>query len=141
MARIFITGSADGLGQLAARELVRLGHNVVLHARDAKRGKDALAGVPGAESVVTADLSNVSATKRLAEDVNELDGFDAVIHNAAVYRSEPGQIFAVNVLAPYILTCMITRPERLIYMSSGMHGGGEAKLDAFKSDPQQITYS
>ena len=56
MARIFITGSADGLGQLAATALITDGHNVVLHARNNKRGQEALAKVPGAESVLTADL-------------------------------------------------------------------------------------
>ena len=30
-------------------------------------------------------------------------------------------VFAVNVLAPYILTALIKRPARLIYVSSGMH--------------------
>jgi len=52
MARIFITGSADGLGQLAAKALIAQGHKVVLHARNEKRGQEALDSVPGAESVV-----------------------------------------------------------------------------------------
>jgi NAD(P)-dependent dehydrogenase (short-subunit alcohol dehydrogenase family) len=39
MARIFITGSADGLGLLAAKALIAQGHKVVLHARNEKRGK------------------------------------------------------------------------------------------------------
>ena len=54
MARIFITGSADGLGQLAAKALIAQGHQVVLHARNEKRGKEALDKAPGAETVVTA---------------------------------------------------------------------------------------
>ena len=45
MARIFITGSADGLGQLAARNLVALGHDVVLHGRDRDRAQQALRAV------------------------------------------------------------------------------------------------
>lgn len=47
MARIFITGSADGLGQLADQSLVEQGHEVVLHARNKRRGEEALAKVPG----------------------------------------------------------------------------------------------
>jgi NAD(P)-dependent dehydrogenase (short-subunit alcohol dehydrogenase family) len=50
MARIFITGSADGLGQLAANALVAQGHKVVLHARNATRGRETLAKVPDAKA-------------------------------------------------------------------------------------------
>ena len=82
MARIFITGSADGLGHLAAKHLVEEGHRVVLHARNEERGQEALKKVPEAEKVLTADLENVEQVKQLAEEVNALGGFDAVIQNA-----------------------------------------------------------
>jgi len=141
MARIFITGSADGLGQLAAKALIAQGHQVVLHARNEKRGQEALDKVPGAEGVVTADLGNVDETKQLASKVNALGKFDAVIHNAGVYNAPPKEIFTVNTLAPYILTCLIQKPERLIYLSSGMHLQGHSKLESFKSDISRITYS
>src|ERR1700754_185105 len=59
MSRIFITGSADGLGQMAARLLVKAGHQVVLHARSEKRAQEALAAVPGAETSVFGDLSGI----------------------------------------------------------------------------------
>jgi NAD(P)-dependent dehydrogenase (short-subunit alcohol dehydrogenase family) len=107
MARIFITGSADGLGQLAATALVAEGHKVVLHARNESRGQDALAKVPGAEIVLTADLGNIEETKQLAAKVNALGNFDAVIHNAGLYQAAAEQIRAVNTLAHYILTCLI----------------------------------
>jgi NAD(P)-dependent dehydrogenase (short-subunit alcohol dehydrogenase family) len=86
MARIFITGSADGLGTLSARALVKQGHKVVLHARSESRAKDAADACPGAETVLVGDLSSISETKKLAEKVNELGKFDAIIHNAALYR-------------------------------------------------------
>ena len=141
MAKIFITGSADGLGQLAAKELIARGHQVVLHARDEGRGQEALNKVPGANSVLTADLSSVDETVQLASKVNALGRFDVVIHNAGVYTAAPSEIFAVNTLAPFILTCLIERPERLIYLSSGMHMQGHAKLDSFKSGVSRINYS
>ena len=141
MARVFITGSADGLGQLAAKALIADGHQVVLHARNEKRGKDALKKVPGAETVVTSDLSSVAETKQLAAKVNALGKFDAVIHNAGVYQAPSEEILAVNTLAPYILTCLIQRPERLIYLSSGMHLDGRSKLENFKTDVSRLTYS
>lgn len=124
MKKIFITGSADGLGQLAARELVKQGHEVVLHARDEKRGEEALAAVPGARQVLIADLANSAETKKLAEKANALGIFDAVIHNAGVYQVSPQQLLNINTLAPYILTTLMHRPKRLIYLSSGMHLSG-----------------
>jgi NAD(P)-dependent dehydrogenase (short-subunit alcohol dehydrogenase family) len=137
MSRIFITGSADGLGQMAAKILVKQGHQVVLHARNANRAEDALDAVPGAETVVTGDLSNIAETIQVAEQVNRLGHFDAVIHNAGVGYQEPKRIntvddlphvFAVNSLAPYILTSLIDKPERLIYLSSGLHRDGDPSL-------------
>ena len=141
MARIFITGSADGLGQLAAKALIAQGHQIVLHARNEKRGQDALDRAPGAEDVVTADLTSIDETKQLASKVNDLGKFDAVIHNAAVYETSAEEILTVNTLAPYVLTCLIQRPERLIYLSSGMHLQGRSKLENFKTDISHITYS
>lgn len=141
MARIFITGSADGLGQLAAQALIAQGHKVVLHARNKTRGREALDRVPGAEGVVTADLGSIDETKQLASKVNALGTFDAVIHNAGVYNAPAEEIFNVNTLAPYILTCLIERPKRLIYLSSDMHLQGHSKLDSFRTDAGRITYS
>lgn len=137
MAKVFITGSADGLGQLAAKELVALGHWVVLHARDEERGEEALKKIPGAMDVLTADLSSIEETKALAAKANALGTFDAVIHNAGVYQISRNSVgaeglpvlFAVNSLAPYILTCLMHKPKRLIYLSSGMHFQGNSRLE------------
>jgi NAD(P)-dependent dehydrogenase (short-subunit alcohol dehydrogenase family) len=138
MARVFVTGSSDGLGKMAAQLLAEQGHSVVLHARNERRANDARAAVPQAEAVLIADLSSVKQTRALADQVNTLGSFDAVIHNAGLgYReasrnpSEDGlpSVFAVNTLAPYILTALIKRPKRLVYVSSGLHQSGDASLD------------
>lgn len=139
MARIFITGSADGLGHLAAQHLVHQGHRVVLHARNTRRGQDALHKVPDAETVLTADLSNLEEIRRLAGEVNDLGQFDAVIHNAGIYQASSHQLFTVNTLAPYVLTCLINQPGRLIYLSSGMHLHGDPSLT--KIQAQRTSYS
>ncbi len=136
MAKIFITGSSDGIGLMEARILVAQGHEVVLHGRNRKRADEALAKVPGARTTIVGDLASIVETKALADRVNELGPFDAVIHNAGVYHVSPLDrtkddlplIFAVNSLAPYILTCLITKPKRLVYTSSGMHQSGDASL-------------
>ena len=137
MARVFITGSSDGLGRMAGQLLIEQGHSVVLHARNEQRGRDALSAVPGAEKVVIGDLTSIAQTRKVAEQVNALGSFDAVIHNAGIgYResrriaTEDGlpQVFAVNTLAPYILTALIQKPKRLVYLSSGLHQSGDASL-------------
>ena len=141
MATIFITGSADGLGQLTAKLLIDQGHHVVLHARNSERGRDALSKVKGADNVLVADLSSIEETIKLAEEINALAPFDAIIHNAGVYRVASKLIFAVNTLAPYILTCLIQKPKRLIYLASGMHLRGHPGLDNIATDISRISYS
>jgi NAD(P)-dependent dehydrogenase (short-subunit alcohol dehydrogenase family) len=137
MARVFVTGSSDGLGRLAARILVGQGHSVALHARDGARGREALAAVPGAEAVLTGDLASLAQTRALAERANATAPFDAVIHNAAVgfrenrrIETEDGlpHVFAVNTLAPYVLTALMRRPRRLVFVGSELHRRGDASL-------------
>lgn len=141
MAHVFITGSADGLGLLAAKQLVEQGHQVVLHARNKERGLEALKNVPGAVHVATGDLSLPDETLQLTDQVNALGPFDAVIHNAGVYRTSPKDIFNVNMLAPYLLTCLIKKPSRLIYLSSGLHMQGQYKLEEANLDVSQVSYA
>ena len=109
----------------------------MLHGRNRDRADEALSKVPGALTAVVGDLASIAETKSLADQVNELGPFDAVIHNAGIYLDPHGirtvdglpQIFAVNSLAPYILTCLIRRPKRLVYTSSGLHRSGDASLN------------
>ena len=138
MARVFITGSADGLGLMAGRLLAEQGHAVVLHARSEARAEETREALPEAEAVLVGDLSTVAAMRDVADQANGLGRFDAVIHNVGLgdrerHRVETAdglsQMWAVNVLAPYVLTALMERPDRLIYLSSGMHLGGDPGLD------------
>jgi NAD(P)-dependent dehydrogenase (short-subunit alcohol dehydrogenase family) len=137
MARIFITGSSDGLGLAAAQLLVEQGHSVVLHARSQQRADEAHNELSAAESVVVGDLSSINQTRHVAEQANQLGSFDAVIHNAGIGYREPtrvvtedglSHVLAVNTIAPYILTALITRPKRLVYLSSVLHQAGDPSL-------------
>jgi NAD(P)-dependent dehydrogenase (short-subunit alcohol dehydrogenase family) len=137
MARVFITGSSDGLGRMAARLLISEGHQVVVHGRNSLRAEEAMKSLPGAETAVMGDLSSMEETRKLADEVNRLGRFDAIIHNAAVGSAEKYRVntvdglphvFAINSLAPYILTCLIRKPDRLVYMTSGLHRNGDADL-------------
>ena len=132
MSRVLITGSSDGLGLLAAQRLLAAGHEVSLHARNQDRARDAQAAAPEAHGMVVGDLASIAETRAVADQANRLGPFDAVIHNAGVGNRERRietvdgleHIFAINVLAPYLLTALIKSPQRLVYLSSGMHYGG-----------------
>jgi NAD(P)-dependent dehydrogenase (short-subunit alcohol dehydrogenase family) len=136
MARIFITGSTDGLGRAAAQALIDEGHEVVLHARSRERVSAIDDLAPRSAGVVVGELSSAVETRNVADQVNTIGRMDAVIHNAGAYstkgRSPTAEghptIIAVNALAPYVLTALIERPRRLVYLSSGMHRGGASSL-------------
>jgi NAD(P)-dependent dehydrogenase (short-subunit alcohol dehydrogenase family) len=140
MARILITGSADGLGLMAGSILAAQGHDVTLHARSDRRADDTRRALPSAKAVITGDLATIAGMRQVAEAANATGRYDAVIHNAGVgyreprVRTEDGleHVFAINVLAPYLLTALVLPPARLVYLSSGMHRGGTPSL----SDPQ-----
>jgi NAD(P)-dependent dehydrogenase (short-subunit alcohol dehydrogenase family) len=137
MARVLVTGSADGLGVMSAELLAKQGHQVTLHARTEERGAAAKKRVPAAEHVLVADVSTLAAMRGLAEQANATGAYDAVIHNVGIGYQEPQRVetvdglerqFAINVVAPYVLTALMKRPKRLVYLSSGMHKGGSPDL-------------
>ena len=141
MARVFVTGSADGLGLAAARRLLDAGHEVALHARNAERAEDIRRAEPRAKTILVGDLASIAEVRSLAGQADDTGRFDAVIHNAGIGYTAQRRVetadglerhFAVNVLAPYLLTALMTRPDRLVYLTSGMHQGGRPDLD----DPQ-----
>ena len=136
MANILITGSTDGLGRAAARVLVDGGHQVVLHARSRERASAFEGLASRSAGVVIGDLASAAETRTLADQVNAIGRMDAVIHNAGISSTKGrlptpeghATILAVNLLAPYILTALIARPRRLVYLSSSMHRGGVPSL-------------
>lgn len=136
MASVFVTGSTDGIGRQSAQMLVAAGHQVVLHARNEERAKDAASAVPGATATVVGDLASLGQTRALAEAAAAHGPFDAIIHNAGIggprrrHLTEDGleQTFQINVLAPYLLTVLMPLPHRLIYLTSGMSDYGTIDL-------------
>src|SRR5580698_6949040 len=136
MAIVFITGSTDGLGRAAAQSLLDGGHKVVLHARSADRSADIAALASRAAGVVVGDLHSAAETRSIADQVNAIGRMDAIIHNAGVYTQRSrgptpeghARTLAINTLAPYLLTALIERPARLVYLSSGLHRGGAGSL-------------
>ncbi|WP_082190063.1 SDR family NAD(P)-dependent oxidoreductase [Frateuria defendens] len=125
-ARVFITGSADGLGHAAAKALLAQGHDVVVHVRSQARLPAVKELVDQGATATIGDLSDLAQIRDLARQVNAIGTMDAVIHNAGVYSGS--SVLVVNVVAPYLLTALVQRPKRLIYLSSSMHRGGRASL-------------
>jgi NAD(P)-dependent dehydrogenase (short-subunit alcohol dehydrogenase family) len=148
MSRVLITGSSRGLGALTARRLAADGHEITLHARDPLRVEAARSAVPTARAVVVGDLTDVAGMRAVAQQAGVLGRHDAVVHNAGVGFREPERVctadglchvFAVNVLAPYVLTALSDAPDRLVFVSSGMHRGSArytADPGADLTDPQ-----
>jgi NAD(P)-dependent dehydrogenase (short-subunit alcohol dehydrogenase family) len=114
-----------------------LGHDVVLHARSKARSADISDLSSRSAGVVVGDLSSARETRSIADQVNAIGRMDAVIHNAGIYREQSrgstpeghAKTLAVNTLAPYILTALVERPDRLVYLTSGMHQSGSASLN------------
>lgn len=136
MALVLVTGSADGIGRQTAADLIRAGHRVVVHGRTDRRADETLAALPDAAGAVVGDLASLDRTRELAAAANKHGTFDAVIHNAGV-GSQPERkitadglerIFQVNVVAPYLLTALMKRPARLVYLTSGLESRGEVDL-------------
>lgn len=137
MARVLVTGSTDGIGLEAARQLLAGGHAVVAHARDDARAAAVRGALPGLADVVVGDLASLHQTRALAATAAAAGPFDAVIHNAGIgggagrTTTADGleQIFQVNTVAPYVLTALMPRPRRLVYLASGLEAQGRVALD------------
>jgi NAD(P)-dependent dehydrogenase (short-subunit alcohol dehydrogenase family) len=114
---ILITGSTDGIGLEAGKTLASMGHNILLHGRNPskleqiERTVSELAEGGRVESYL-ADLSRIADVEALAKAVTEKhDSLDVLINNAGIFKT-PNPItydgldvrFAVNTIAPYLLT-------------------------------------
>jgi len=138
MSVICITGSSDGIGLATARVLVADGHRVLIHARTPERGRPLLDQLGGDTALVTGDLARLDEVRRLADQIQAFGPVDALVHNAGVWvRGDTPRTtadglettFAVNVLAPHLLTHLLagdleSTSGRLLWLGSGMAGSG-----------------
>jgi len=125
--RILVTGSADGLGRLAADALLEQGYEVVVHARNGDRAEALQPLVDRGAQLVVADLAERDDVHYLAGELADGAPLDAVIHNAGV--SSGRAVMPVNIVAPYLLTALLPGPRRQVYLSSGSHHSGRPVLD------------
>ncbi|MTH98207.1 SDR family NAD(P)-dependent oxidoreductase [Roseibium sp. RKSG952] len=127
---ILITGSTDGIGLLTAKKLAADGHTILLHGRNRAKLVAATSEFEGSVETYAADLSDMSDVRKLAADIRvKHDRLDVLINNAGVYKLPHPVLengldarFAVNTLAPYLLTQLllnvIPKEGRVVNLSS-----------------------
>jgi len=139
-ATILVTGSTDGIGKATAQALARQGQRVLIHGRDAGKGRTVLGEIRketgnGALDLFTADLSSRKGIRSLAAEVEDrYEHLDVLINNAGVYQpervlTEDGleMTFAVNVLTPFLLSRLLMpllepgAPARIVNIASSAH--------------------
>jgi NAD(P)-dependent dehydrogenase (short-subunit alcohol dehydrogenase family) len=86
MSVALITGATRGIGYEIARQLVELGHDVYIGARDAERGKTAAAAI-GARSVQLEVTDDASVADALATIGRAEGRLDLLVNNAGILES------------------------------------------------------
>lgn len=117
---ILITGSTDGIGLETAKALLKQGHRVVLHGRNAHKLDSLLAEASAQFSAqqvqaYAGDLSELNQVRSLAERLAiDAGPIDVLINNAGVFKA-PTPVasngidirFVVNTIAPWLLTRLL----------------------------------
>lgn len=144
--RILVTGATAGIGKETARALAAMGHEVLVHGRSDERCRaavdDIARTVAGASCrAEVCDLSSLDAVRAWAKAL-AAEPIDVVIHNAGVWMNEPTvtvdgfeTTWAVNHLAPFLLTALLLEPllerpaSRVINVSSVGHRSGRIRFE------------
>jgi NAD(P)-dependent dehydrogenase (short-subunit alcohol dehydrogenase family) len=145
---VIVTGASAGIGKATAEGLAALGARVVVPFRDEPKCRAATEGilraVPYAQiEMVRLDLASLDDVRRFATEFAANNGrLDVLINNAAVVKGRREltvdgleETFAVNVLAPFLLSNLLlphlraSAPSRIINLSSGLHKRAHMDLD------------
>ena len=134
-----VTGSTDGLGREVARELAASGAHVIIHGRNAERGRALVDEITkqgkGSARFIAADFASLAAGRKFADSIAKLyPRIDLLVNNAGISlpRGESRRTsvdghelhFAVNYLPGWILVHRLrpalqaAAPSRVINVAS-----------------------
>jgi NAD(P)-dependent dehydrogenase (short-subunit alcohol dehydrogenase family) len=154
-----VTGATSGIGRAIALRLALDGAEVVVHGRDAERGKnvvDTILAESGRARFVAADVSDAAAVTRLAEEAGDVDilvnsaGFSWFGPTPDLDAESFDAMFASNVRSAYLLVAalapkMAARGNCCIVNVSSMAGqiglAGGAAYGATKASLEAMTRS
>ena len=148
---VLVTGSTAGIGRSTAIGLAGLGAHVAVVGRDRERAEDLAREIRragGSADIFIADLSSQAQVRRLAaEALDRLDRIDVLINNAGgfwvtrhVTADGLERTFAVNHLAPFLLTSLLLRrlqesaPARVVTVASRAHTQGRIDFDDLQGE-------
>ena len=124
---VIVTGANSGLGEVTARELARVGAEVILAVRNTTKGNEAAEGMTGDIEVRKLDLQDLASVRAFADGV---DGVDVLINNAGIMAVPYAQTvdgfesqIGTNHLGHFALTNLLLPKitERVVTVSSMMH--------------------
>jgi NAD(P)-dependent dehydrogenase (short-subunit alcohol dehydrogenase family) len=131
---VIVTGANSGLGAVTARELARVGAQVILAVRNTGKGEAAARDMTGDVEVRRLDLQDLASVRQFADGV---DAVDVLVNNAGVmavphavtsdgFESQIG----TNHLGHFALTNLLLPKltDRVVTVSSLMHWMGYVSL-------------
>ena len=143
-----VTGGTGGIGRFTALGLAKKGGRVLVTGRSQQRGEAAVAELRAASGndaveLVTGDLSTKAGVTALADALlAATDRIDVLVNNAGMMAQERTVTddgfeldFAVNVVAPYLLTHRLrpalvqAAPSRVLVLTGGKAGGSLEPVD------------
>ncbi|MET8170086.1 SDR family NAD(P)-dependent oxidoreductase [Streptomyces sp. NPDC005329] len=133
---VVITGASGGIGLVTARELARVGAQVILAVRNVAKGEEAAATIPGRTEVRELDVSDLASVRRFA--AGWTGPIDVLINNAGIMnvpltRTADGfdAQTATNYFGPFALTNLLLPhiTDRVVSVASQLHRLGTTRLD------------